>query len=60
MEIATKDPEYRELRWRITAQEYRDAVNMARDAGLYRVFSFFKMQGPPKIDNTENLFQSLI
>jgi hypothetical protein len=35
MEIATKDPEYRELRWRITAQEFQDAVNMAREAGLY-------------------------
>jgi putative pyruvate formate lyase activating enzyme len=38
MEIAANYPAYRELRRRITAQEYRDAVDMAREAGLYRGF----------------------
>jgi putative pyruvate formate lyase activating enzyme len=37
-EIAAKDPAYRELRWRITSKEYREAVDMAREAGTYRGF----------------------
>lgn len=38
MEVAGKDPAYRELRRRITSQEYRQAINWAREAGLYRGF----------------------
>ena len=37
-EIAAKDPAYRELRRRITSKEYREAVDMAREAGTYRGF----------------------
>ena len=38
MEVAGKDPAYRELRRRITSQEYRQAIDWAREAGLYRGF----------------------
>jgi putative pyruvate formate lyase activating enzyme len=38
MEIAEKDPAYRELRRRITPSEYQQAVDWAREAGLYRGF----------------------
>jgi putative pyruvate formate lyase activating enzyme len=38
MEVAGKDPAYRELRRRITSQEYRQAIDWAKDAGLYRGF----------------------
>jgi putative pyruvate formate lyase activating enzyme len=37
-EIAKRDPAYQALRRPITSQEYRDAVDMAREAGLYRGF----------------------
>jgi putative pyruvate formate lyase activating enzyme len=37
-EIASRDPAYRGLKRGITSQEYRDAVEMAREAGLYRGF----------------------
>ena len=38
MEISSRDPAYRELRRRITSDEYRQAVDCAREAGLYRGF----------------------
>ncbi|OPY38434.1 MAG: hypothetical protein A4E35_00857 [Methanoregula sp. PtaU1.Bin051] len=38
MEISSKNPAYRELRRRITSGEYRQAVDWAREAGLYRGF----------------------
>ena len=38
MEVAGKDPAYRELRRRITSREYRQAIDWAREAGLYRGF----------------------
>lgn len=38
MEVAGKDPAYRELRRRITSQEYRQAIDWARESGLYRGF----------------------
>ncbi len=37
-EIAIKDPAFSQLKRRITSQEYRQAVNWAREAGLYRGF----------------------
>jgi putative pyruvate formate lyase activating enzyme len=39
MEISSKNPAFRELRRRITVQEYQEAIDMAREAGLYRGFS---------------------
>ena len=38
MEVAGKDPAYRELRRRITSREYRQAIDWARESGLYRGF----------------------
>ncbi len=37
-EVAEKDPAYRALRRPITREEYRNTVDMAREAGLYRGF----------------------
>jgi putative pyruvate formate lyase activating enzyme len=37
-EIAGKDPAYRSLRRPITPDEYRQAIDWAREAGLYRGF----------------------
>jgi putative pyruvate formate lyase activating enzyme len=37
-EIAGKDPAYRSLRRPITLNEYRQAIDWAREAGLYRGF----------------------
>ena len=41
-EIAANDPAYRALGRPIAAQEYRDAVALAREAGLHRGFPAFR------------------